>query len=95
MKMIKGWIPSTFLAVVMVFSTMTANAGILITGLKSETQCVAETKVDSGILITGGYTGILITGLTGILITGFTGILITGVADTSTGICDMTVNKTS
>ena len=53
MKMIKGWIPSTFLAIVMVFSTMTANAGILITGLNGETQCVEETKVDSGILITG------------------------------------------
>ena len=92
MKMIKGWIPSTFLAIVMVFSTMTANAGILITGLNGETQCVEETKVDSGILITG-YTGILITGLTGILITGFTGILITGASETPTGTCDVTVKN--
>lgn len=88
MKTIKGWIPTTFLALTLALSAVNAEAGILITGLKGgESQPCTEdtTKVNSGILITG-FTGILITGFTGILITGAVdapsqencGILITG-----------------
>jgi hypothetical protein len=74
MKTLKGWITTTCLVAILMLSTMTANAGIIIAG-RDNTPCVEPTvkeKVDYGIIIAG---------ITGVIIAGFTGVIIAGTMD--------------
>jgi hypothetical protein len=86
MRALKGWIPTTFLAAMLLLGSVTANAGIITAGFadsgdKTTTDpCTVDTKdvekFDSGI-ITAGYTGIITAGFTGIITAGLTGIIVT------------------
>jgi hypothetical protein len=88
MKNVKTLLASVVLLAVVLISSTTSNAGILMTDLTEGdkepcTQTIEKDKPDWGIVITG-FTGIVITGFTGIVITGATdttedcGIVITG-----------------
>jgi hypothetical protein len=70
MRMLKGWISPLVLTLVLASSVTTVNAGILVTGLSEERNCV-DPRTDWGILVTG-FTGIIVTGFTGIIVTGVT-----------------------
>ncbi|PYS99590.1 MAG: hypothetical protein DMF63_10915 [Acidobacteria bacterium] len=72
MKTLKGWITTTCLVAMLMVSTMTANAGIIIAGAVD--PCTDSTTAKTGKL----NSGIIIAGLTGIIIAGFTGIIIAG-----------------
>ncbi len=75
MTTLKGWITTTFLAVTLILSTMTANAGVIIGGADLTSTCSETTgkavKVDYGVII-GGITGVIIGGFTGVIIGGLT-----------------------
>ena len=81
MKTIKGWIATTVILATLTMSATTANAGIIIAGVTSDTpdQPCTETTTSTketyngGIIIAGIYgTGIIIAGLAGIIIAGAT-----------------------
>ena len=78
MKTLKGWITTTCLATMLMFSTVSTHAGIIIGGRPSQPVEVCTEKVeittadDLGGIIIGGLTGIIIGGLTGIIIGGIT-----------------------
>lgn len=91
----KGWITTGFLAVTLVASTMTINAGTIIGGRSAN----VDTCTDSGIskfdpkgnfggTIIGGLTGTIIGGFAGTIIGGFAGTIIGGVVDAPTTNCD-------
>ena len=75
MNTLKGWISTTCLATLLMASTMTANAGVIIGGIAGEPSdpCIGvektEMKSDFGVII-GGLTGVIIGGLTGVIIGG-------------------------
>ncbi|QYO66843.1 hypothetical protein [Leptolyngbya sp. 7M] len=80
MRKLRGFIPTTTLAFVLLFGSTFANAGIIVWDLKgtptrTTQQCTDknDTKTDWGIIIQG---------VTGIIIQGLTGIIIQGVSDT-------------
>jgi len=76
MNTLKGWITLTILASMLTLSTMSANAGIIVTGANACTEPDTkkiETKADLG--------GIIVTGIVGIIVTGLTGIIVTGAMD--------------
>jgi hypothetical protein len=86
----KGWITTFFLAVALMASTMTANAGTIIGGRSTNTidPCTdsgngkAETSTDNaGGTIIGGLTGTIIGGFAGTIIGGLAGTIIGGVID--------------
>lgn len=91
MTTLKGWISTTCLVAMLMVSTMTANAGIIVGGATGDT-CTEVTK-DSykGGIIVGGLTGIIVGGLTGIIVGGLTGIIVGGAADTPTQNCGIIV----
>lgn len=65
------------LAVVMMMTVSTANAGIIVTDAKGNTnQPCTEQKGDKA------DWGIIITDFTGVVVWGFTGIIIVGASDT-------------
>jgi hypothetical protein len=73
MRTLKGWITTTCLLAMLLVSTMTANAGIIIGGELTDQQCTSlptarVAKLDFGLII-GGLTGIIFGG-TGIIIGG-------------------------
>ena len=75
MRILRGFIPTTIIAAVLMFGTTFANAGIIVQGFdgtptKTE-QCTepVETKMDWGIIVQG-LTGIIVQGLTGIIVQG-------------------------
>lgn len=72
------------LASVLMIGVGTARAGILMTDFTNTTSqpCTeTDTKVDSGVIVTG-LTGVIVTGFTGVIVTGFTGVIVTGATDT-------------
>ena len=74
MRTVKGWITTTCLVSMLMVSTMTANAGVIIAGVTAPapapcTEKSTKEKVDFGVIIAG----------IGIIIAGFTGIIIAGV----------------
>jgi hypothetical protein len=86
MKNLRKLMTGFILAVVLMLGVGTANAGILMTDLKSEApQPCTETKsnVDKGVIVTG-LTGVIVTGLTGVIVTGLTGVIVTGAIETKT-----------
>ena len=76
MKSIKGWITTSFIAALLIFSTLQANAGIIFTGLSEPTgtQCSEPTSDDLGGIIFAGLTGIIFAGFTGDIYTKVTGV---------------------
>jgi DNA/RNA endonuclease YhcR with UshA esterase domain len=77
MKNLRNLLATVTLMAVMMIGAVNANAGLLVsdfTGTPTEDPC-SETKVDSGIIVTG---------FTGIIVTGFTGIIVTGAVDSDT-----------
>ena len=81
-RIFRGWIPTTVLAVTLLFGSTVANAGdgVIIGGGYSGGQdpCTVDNqKVDSGVII-GGFTGVIIGGFAGVIIGGFnSGIIVT------------------
>ena len=76
MTTLKGWITTTCLVAMLMVSTMTVNAGIIIAGATESTPppCTEKSgkeKIDYSIII-AGITGIIIAGFTGIIIAGAT-----------------------
>jgi hypothetical protein len=74
MKTLKGWITTTCLVAMIMVSTMTANAGVIIAGATEPAPCTTETsakKIDYGVII-AGITGVIIAGFTGVIIAGAT-----------------------
>jgi hypothetical protein len=75
MNMLKGWIATTFMMVVLTLGAAPANAGIIYGGLADDrSACEDVTKNNSstddlGGVIYGGLTGI-VSGLTGIIFGG-------------------------
>jgi len=79
MRSIKGWIPTAFLAVAILFGATGANAGIITAGRASTGSC--QTSSNTGIITAGFADGIITAGFTGIITAGFTGIITAGFAD--------------
>jgi hypothetical protein len=92
MKVFRGWIPTTILAAMLLFGSITANAGIITAGFSSgdatskSDPCTVDQKLDSGI-ITAGFTGIITAGFTGIITAGYTGIIVTDFSSKETVNC--------
>ena len=83
MRKYKGWITTTCLVSMLMVSTMTANAGVIIAGATAPTPtpCTEKStneKVDYGVIIAG---------ITGVIIAGFTGVIIAGVTTEPTEEC--------
>ncbi|HMJ09096.1 MAG TPA: hypothetical protein VK468_08825 [Pyrinomonadaceae bacterium] len=72
MKMLKGWIPTGILMMILMFGTTFANAGIVVAGVAGGSDPCTDTKDNIGIVVAG---------LTGIVVAGFTGIVVAGAAD--------------
>jgi len=77
MTTLKGWITTTCLVAMLMVSTMTANAGVIIGGAVeqpcTDTTTQKDGKVDYAVIIAGlGTTGVIIGGLTGVIIGGLT-----------------------
>lgn len=107
MRSIKGWIPTAFLTVAILFGASGANAGIITAGRTSTDPC--QTSSNTGVItagyadgvITAGFTGIITAGfadgvitagITGIITAGFrTGIIVTDSAQSSTTSCGIIV----
>ena len=57
MRTLKGWITTTCLVAMLMVSTMTANAGVIIGGVAeqpcTDTTTTKEAKVDYGVIIGG------------------------------------------
>lgn len=75
MNTLKGWITTTCLASMLMLSTVSANAGVIIGGFNEPTttpctDTTIKTQADLGGIIIGGLTGIIIGGFTGIIIGG-------------------------
>lgn len=80
MKTLKGWITTSILAAILVGSTGTVNAGIIIAGASEPTNdkgCTQKTEPTSE----KDLGGIIIAGFGGIIIAGFGGIIIAGAAE--------------
>ncbi|MEP7148864.1 MAG: hypothetical protein ABI857_08270 [Acidobacteriota bacterium] len=74
MNTLRGWITTTCLVAMLMVSTMTANAGVIIIGATEEPCTPAadtEAKIDYGVII-AGFTGVIIAGFTGVIIAGAT-----------------------
>jgi len=88
MRTLKGWITTTCLAVLVLISATTANAGVIIGGLADQPCTETKGKVakaDFGVIIGGLVnTGVIIGGLTGtgVIIGGLTGVIIGGLGST-------------
>ena len=93
MNTLKGWITTTCLAGVIIFSTITVNAGIIVGGISvDDNGCKEQPKEDvRGGIIVGGLGGIIVGGFTGIIVGGLTGIIVGGAAETSTVNCGIIV----
>ncbi len=88
MNTLKGWITTSFMAGTLLFSAMTANAGIIFAGLNEPTGTCSEPSAGKGEnSTTDGLGGIIFAGITGIIFTGFTGIIFTGATDGTTQNC--------
>ena len=86
MNTLKGWISTTCLAAMLMASTVTANAGVIIGGFSGEPSPApcTETKGSKnnlGGVIIGGLGGVIIGGFTGVIIGGFTGVITGGVSN--------------
>ena len=87
MKTIKGWIPTGILTATLLFTSISANAGIITAGFSSgdgttstdpcKVDQSVDTKTDYTGIITAGFTGIITAGFTGIITAGYTGIIVT------------------
>jgi len=92
MKVFRGWIPTTIFAAMLLFGSVTANAGIITAGFSSgdgtatTDRCTVDQKLDTGI-ITAGFTGIITAGFTGIITAGYTGIIVTDFSSKETVNC--------
>jgi len=92
MRVFKGWIPTTILAAILLFGSISANAGIITAGFSSgdgtstSDPCKVDSTLDSGI-ITAGFTGIITAGFTGIITAGYTGIIVTDFSSKDTVYC--------
>lgn len=72
MKNLRNLMNAVTLMVVLVMGAVSANAGILLSDRKVNTNtdpCSTDTKVDSGIIV-AGFTGIIVAGFTGIIVAG-------------------------
>ena len=90
----KGWITTGVLAVTLMASTMTINAGTIIGGRSSSLDTCSdpgtgkfEVKDNLGGTIIGGLTGTIIGGFAGTIIGGIAGTIIGGVVDAPTTNC--------
>ena len=80
-RIFRGWIPTTVLAVTLLFGSTVANAGdgVIVGGYAGgQDPCtVGDQKIDSGVIV-GGFTGVIVGGLAGVIVGGFnTGIIVT------------------
>jgi hypothetical protein len=87
MRTIKGWIPTSLLAAMLLISATGANAGVITGGIAADPSdpCTIDQKaekIDWGV-ITGGLTGVITGGLTGVITGGF-GIIVTDVKSDDT-----------
>ena len=80
MRTLKGWITTTCMVAMLMVSTMTANAGVIIGGVVeqpcTDTTTTKEGKVDFGVIIGGLTVG------TGVIIGGLVGVIIGGISST-------------
>jgi hypothetical protein len=82
MRTLKGWIPTTLFAAVLMVSATAANAGVITGGLAEDPSdpCTIDQKTsekyNSGV-ITGGLTGVITGGFVGVITGGLTGIIVT------------------
>lgn len=74
MTTLKGWITTTCLVAVLMVSTVSVNAGVIVAGATNPEPCTTQTaakKIDFGVII-AGITGVIIAGFTGVIIAGAT-----------------------
>jgi hypothetical protein len=77
MNTLKGWITTTFLVGTLALSTIPANAGVIIGGSSAsgDSTCTETTKKTTrsqlgGVIIGGGFAGVIIGGIIGVIIGG-------------------------
>lgn len=100
MKTIKGWIPTTFLAIAIAFSPASANAGVVVNGITGEKETVpCSETVKDGVVVNGvtgvvvnGIIGVVVNGIIGVVVNGLTGVVVNGATDTPTENCGVVVN---